>query len=220
MTTVIAALMGLMVAAGAWACLSHRLRRRFSRATRNLLQRATARRHRRILRKQWADALSFLGGGLKSGLTLEAAIDALVREAPEPLRSFINERWQRKDRWKPFDLRIAMLLPDDALALPRAALLLARPGGGRIGHLLETAAGVALRRIEAEERAEALLLPARISAWIVGLCPLALLALIGLLSPDYIVPLFQTAPGHGVLVTAGILVVTGLWLAHRLTTES
>ena len=113
--------------------------------------------------------------------------------------------------------RVERVLAGHDTAFARAALLMFLDSGGRIGRVLETAAATLQARGEAEERVRALTAQARASAWVVGLSPFALAALMSLLSPDLMGPMIGSGIGRLVLLAAFVLSLAGLWLACRLS---
>lgn len=163
----------------------------------------------------WAQALFFLAGGLRAGLSLEESLNILLQEAPEPLRTLLHERLPGESRWLSLDERVNVLFKEEELALARAALTLAHQTGGRVAPLLERCAQTLQTKKEMAERLSALTAQGRASAWIVGATPAALLLLFAVISPDYIQPLLSTSQGHAVMLLAGFLIAMGLFMVRR-----
>ncbi len=173
-------------------------------------------RRRAVLRDQWPTALVFVAGALKAGLSIEQAFEALRVEAPEPLKSVLNQRIDETWEWMPPNARVDTLFAEPDLALARAALILTRETGGQTARLLERSANALRIKNEIEDRASALSAQGRASAWVVGLTPPGILVLFGVFSPDYLAPLFTTRIGFMVLGVVAVLILIGLMLVHRL----
>lgn len=163
---------------------------------------------------QWAQTLLFLSGAMKAGATLDDALRLLSDQAPAALRARIA-----RSGWTAAlspQARVERVMAGEDTAFARAALLLFLDAGGRIGRVLETAAATLQARGEAEERVRALTAQARASAWVVGLSPFALAALLSFLSPDLMGPMARSALGRLLLLGAFAMSLLGLWLAARL----
>ncbi len=163
---------------------------------------------------QWSQAFLFLSGSLRSGLSLEQALDVFVSESPQ----FFG--CQQPKQWLPLEKRIQFLFPGKNLALARATLEFAYRAGGKAAPMLERCADMLQRKHEMDQRVQALTTQTRISAWIVGLTPAALLCGFGIISPAYVSLLFRTRLGMTVLAAAIILDVVGFVLVKRLARVS
>ncbi len=176
---------------------------------------AKIRHHRaRPTSVQWAQTLLFLSGAMKAGATLDAALRLLSEQAPPALRARLS-----RSGWETAlspQSRVERVLAGDDTAFARAALLMFLDAGGRIGRVLETAASTLQAKGEAEERVGALTAQARASAWVVGMSPFALAALMSVLSPDLVGPMMASGVGRLLLLAAFAMSLLGLWCACRL----
>lgn len=168
--------------------------------------------------EHWPTVLLFLSGAIKAGLTLDEALTLLEKEAPESLRNVIRRGGSRTDRGRHdgFSQRVERMLPGPDLALARVALMLSHDVGGQAAPLLDQCAQNLQMKLELSERLKALTAQGKVSAWVVGLTPLGLFAGFVLCGGDYMDPLFHSPKGWMILGLALMLVVTGLFLVHRL----
>lgn len=191
-------------AAGTLVFLSRRIRRAAARV-----------RDARRREEQWAEMLFFLAGSFKSGMPLAEALDLMISDAPEPLRAELVRRSAAAGRFAPLSTRIERLMPEDTLTLAKAALLLSHEAGGRTAAVMETAARLLRRRQEMARRAKALSAQGRMSAWVVGASPFALLAAMAGVEPEYLAPMVQTRTGFVLMGLVVAMVAAGLLLVHR-----
>ena len=181
------------------------------------LARGRARFSSKGIERQWPGALLFLAGALKTGLSLEQALEALMTETPEPLKSQLQLRMgARSAALMPLETQIKRLFAGSSLTLVRAGLLMAHQSGGQAGRLLETCAALLQQKLEMQDRSKALSAQSTASAWVVGLSPFGIIGLFSIFSPDYMEPLFDTRAGQMVLCLVCVLVLVGLWLVHRM----
>lgn len=164
---------------------------------------------------KWPAALLLLSGALKAGLTLNEALEMLLKEAPEPLRGILVERMGHGGAWLSVQKRIERLFMEEYLALPRAILLFSHESGGKTAALIETCADLLAKKMELREKAAVLTAEGRMSAWVVGASPFALLFFLSWVSPDFTRPLFVQPAGRLLLVLVALLVAAGLFLVQR-----
>lgn len=172
--------------------------------------------NKKELRSQWPDVVLLLSGCLKAGMALDEALHVVLDEAPDPARAVLRSRLHGRSAWLPAPAKITRLFPDSELLLVRSLLLLSRDEGGRVASALEKCAKILRRRCDMEEKIATLTAQGKLSAWVVGLSPVFLLAGFAFLSPEFIRPLFTTRAGAMLLASAGVLVGAGLFFVHRL----
>jgi tight adherence protein B len=177
----------------------------------------TARR-RKQLGRQLPDALSLIASSLSAGHTFLRAIQMMCEEADPPL----SDEFGRVV----FEVRLGAPLVD---ALQRMAdrsgladmtwvvqaIRIQQTVGGKLADLLHTLADFMRARDEVRREVDVLTAEGRISAWILGGMPVALLLGIQVMSPGYADPLFH---GYGLFALAftGVSVFFGVFLIRRM----
>ena len=94
--------------------------------------------------------------------------------------------------------------------------IIQRETGGNTAEIIDRAVETLRERAELRRLAATLTAQGRLSRGIVTALPVFLLAIISLINPDYMTPLFQTAAGRIMLVLAGLLIAAGSLAIKRI----
>ncbi|MCB4756067.1 MAG: type II secretion system F family protein [Elusimicrobia bacterium] len=173
-------------------------------------------RQKRVIRRQWPDAVQLLASAVQAGFSIEGALDVMVHGSPDPLRAHWVQKISGASGWLPFEARVRLLFDDPGLSLIQATLLMAHESGGRAADIIEASARLMRKKMELKEKTNVLTAQGRLTAWIVGLSPLGMLVALQVFAPDLVQPLFTTRAGGMILALAALLVATGLFIAHRI----
>ncbi len=214
MTTVVVLGAGILGGIGMWMVSDPAALSALAGRLKEAVHRWERFRWRERIIDQWPDGLTLLSGAVKAGLTLDEALTVLMTESPQPLRNHIARLLGEASHWLPFQVRVQILFKDPSLSLARATLLLSHAAGGRAADLLESCARILRRKSELREKARMLTAQARLTAWVVGLSPFVLMALLQVLSPELIRPFFASKAGLFLLALVILLVTAGLWTVH------
>jgi tight adherence protein B len=104
--------------------------------------------------------------------------------------------------------------PDlDQVALVAA---LQRQTGGSAAEVLDRVTDTVRERAELRRLISSLTAQGRLSRWILSFLPVFLLVIISLINPGYIAPLFTEPLGRGLLILAGIMIVTGSLVIRKI----
>ena len=181
-----------------------------------------ARRYQQRLRAfdgQLPDALTLMANALKSGYSFLQAADVVAREMPAPIAD--EFAWLVKETRVniPLEDALANLLdrvPSPDLDLVVTAVLIQKQVGGNLAGVLERTAETIRERVRLQGQIRTLTAQGRLSGWIVGALPVALLVLLSAMNPAYLQPLLTTPVGWvllgaGVVMeAAGVLVIRAL----------
>lgn len=177
------------------------------------------RRRRLELDRQIPDAVQSLANSLKAGASLLQAIGEVATGGPSPIREEFRLILEEYHLGAPLDRAL-----DDArrrlgnrnLDLAFAALFVGRESGGNLPLVLErTAAAIRdLWRLEEEVRARTA--EGRLSAKILGVMPVVILLLYGLIDPGAVGILFTHPLGVSMLALAAALSAVGLAWSWRI----
>lgn len=172
-------------------------------------------RRRRAFTEQLPDVLQLMVSSLRSGYGLPQALEAAATQSNEPARSEF-ERVQ-------FEIRIGRD-PGDALAAAAArmssrefdwvvaAMAINREVGGELAPVLESLGEAVRERLRLQRQIRTLTAEGRISAYVLTILPVALVVLLGILSPGYFDPMTR-APGPLLFGIAGVLMLLGwIWM--------
>lgn len=179
---------------------------------------ARKRRHLRELKLGMPEALRLLSIALDAGTSLVKALEYAADNCSEPLAGEL-----KRTVW---DLKAGQGL-DEALrglrartggsefAYLSAAMEIQHRSGGSLGEVLASVSDSLRQSAELEEELRTKTTQGRLSARIVAWMPLALAALITVLSPGYFGAFFSSPLGVALLVTALLLEVAGVLLVKR-----
>lgn len=169
-----------------------------------VVRRAAGRREARFL-AAFPDALDLVVRGVKSGLPVTEALNAIAREMPEPVASVFAELGA--------NVRIGMTLPEAfavvgaRITLPEfrffaISLVVQQETGGNLAEILQNLAAMLRRRQQMRLKVKAMSSEARASAMIIGSLPFLTGIVIYWVNPDYMSKLF-TDPRGWMMLGAG-----------------
>lgn len=173
---------------------------------------------RRSLKEQMPEALAMLSSSMRSGHTLHRSMESLATSGPVPLSEEFSQVLAETN------LGVSVVEAVHHMAaridLPEAvwlarAMAIHYSVGGRLADLLQTLADLTYSRHELEREIQALTAEGRMSAWMLGLLPVALIVAIELTNPSYLNSLYS---GWGLvaLVGCGLSVVVGSMIIRRM----
>lgn len=184
-----------------------------------LLHRKAATRSTR-LNAQVVDMVELLASSLKSGFGVVQSLDMAAREQPEPmsieLHRVVREIHLGSNTEDSLE-RFAQRAGDDDLTLVVTAVLVQRRVGGDLAEVLLNLAGTIRDRIRVRGEVRALTAQARMSAWVVGMLPVALSGALFVLAPAHIALLFTDPIGRLMAMGAATLEVVGFWMVQRVS---
>jgi tight adherence protein B len=185
---------------------------------------ALRRRARRLAQVEAAlpDALDLMGRALRAGHALPAALRIAAEESAGPagplsaeLRMLVDE----VDFGMPMADALRALssrLPCPDIACLIAALSVQRETGGNLPELMEVIAGLVRDRERLRDSIRVCSAEGRLSAWILGLLPLALAAVLQLAHPEFLRLLWTEEAGRRMLGGAALLLVFGVFWMRAL----
>ena len=172
------------------------------------------------LNAQVVDMVELLASSLKSGFGVVQSLDLAAREQPEPmsseLRRVVREIHLGSNTEESLE-RFARRAGDADLTLVMTAVLVQRRVGGDLAEVLLNLAGTIRDRIRVRGEVRALTAQARMSAWVVGMLPVALSGALFVLAPAHIALLFTDPVGRLMAVAAALLEVVGFWMVQRVS---
>ena len=159
-------------------------------------------RRRRAFEAQLPEALSLIASSLSAGHTFLRAIQMMTEEAEPPLsEEFARVVYETRLGDPIVDAldRMAARLGVRDLQWIVQAIRIQQTVGGKLADLLHTLADFIRGREEVRREINVLTAEGRISAWVLGAMPIALLFAIQVINPGYAEPLFH---GWGLVALA------------------
>ena len=174
---------------------------------------------RKKFNSQIADALVLIASSLRSGYSFMQAIEMVSREMQPP----ISEEFYRVLREINLGVttdeamnHMAERINSVDLDLVVTAVLIQRQIGGNLTEILDNIANTIRERVKIAGHIRTLTAQGRMSGVIISLLPIALGAVITLLSPGYIMPLFTQPIGQGMIIAAVISEFIGIMLIRNI----
>jgi tight adherence protein B len=175
-------------------------------------------RRRRAFEEQLPEALSLIASSLSAGHTFLRAIQMMTEEAEPPLsEEFARVVYETRLGDPVTDAleRMAIRLEVRDLQWVVQAIRIQQTVGGKLADLLHTLADFIRAREEVRREINVLTAEGRISAWVLGGMPVALLFAIQVLSPGYAAPLMR-GWGVAVLALTAASIITGVAIIRRM----
>jgi tight adherence protein B len=167
---------------------------------------------RKLLFKQFPDALAMIVRSARVGIPVLGAIDTVARESQPPTSLEFTKFANELAVGIPLDEAVAAMGERTGLAEYRffaiAIGLQSRSGGG-LSETLENLADVIRQRLALKERGRALSSEATTSAWVLGALPIVCGAGIWALNPAYMSVLLTTSTGRAILGSAVLSLCVG-----------
>jgi tight adherence protein B len=177
------------------------------------------RRHFKRFTANLADAVDVIVRGVKVGLPLAECFKIVAREARSP----IKEEFQQiiDDQLVGVPLADATERLPERVPIPEArffsiVIAIQSRSGGSLAEALGNLSKVLRDRQKMRDKIKALSSEAKASAYIIGVLPVAVVALLSVLSPAYIALLFNHQTGHLILIASAILMVSGTLVMRKM----
>lgn len=174
--------------------------------------RARVRRQRQRFADQLPDMLQGVASALRAGHGLVGALSMVVEDAQEPSLTEFSRVVADERLGVPLDEALdRMRKRMDSRDVQQLALVaqLQRETGGNIAEVLDRVTATVRQRAELRRMVRGLTAQGRLSRAVVSALPVALLAVMSLLSPAYVAPLFTTTVGVGLLMFGAFIITMG-----------
>lgn len=165
------------------------------------------------------EAIDTMVRGLKSGLPVSEALNAIGREAPGPVG---EEFRQMTDAIRMgHSLDSAMWDVAKRVAIPEFRFLvismaIQRETGGNLGETLANLADLLRRRRQLKLKIKAMSSEAKASAMIIGSLPFVMWCILFLVQRDYAMMLFSTPQGHTLVAIGGFWMFMGIMVMKKM----
>lgn len=178
-------------------------------------------KHSRRLRAfagQLPETLTLMAGGLSAGLSMPQAVDTVVREGQEPmageLRRALAEHRLGVGIEDSLD-GVAERMGSEDFRWMVMAVRIQREVGGNLAEILTTVAETLREREYLRRQVRTLSAEGRLSAWILGLLPVAMFCYLLVGNPDFVRPLYTRALGMAFLGAAVFMFAVGVFMMSR-----
>ena len=182
----------------------------------NVLLNARISKRRTKFEEQLTDTIQLLTGGLRAGHSILRAIDAAASESASPtaeeMRRVVTETSLGKDLLASLN-DIAARMKNEDFVWVAQAIQINREVGGNLAEVLDQVNETIRERGEIKGQIKALAAEGKFSAYILLGLPFGLVAVMLVMSPGYMDPLFTEPLGWVLMGVSAVLMTIGsLWL--------
>lgn len=177
----------------------------------------------RTFEEQLPETLTLLAGAMRAGFSFLQALEAVVQETTDPMRSefrkVLNE--SRLGRAPEESMReVADRMNSQDLAWTVMAIEIQREVGGNLAELLDTVADTMVQRERLRREIRSLTAEGRFSGIVLSLVPPLLAFVIWAIEPDFIQALLDETIGVMAIIGAVVLTLAGwIWIQRIVDIE-
>jgi tight adherence protein B len=168
------------------------------------------------LEEQLPEVADFLSRALRAGHSFANVLQMVGNEMPEPTGSEFRMAYEEINYGVPMNEalhNLAARIPLTDLRYMVIAVLIQRESGGNLAELLDNVSNMVRARLKLMAQVRVFSAEGRLSAWILCLLPVGVLALMALLNPKYVSVLWKEPAGTQLLwYAAGGMLAGVLWM--------
>ena len=177
------------------------------------------RRRLEAIDAQLVDTLLLMSNALKSGLSLQQALELVVQEMKPPISAEFRRLTNEIHLGRFVDdalRRLAERVPLEDVRLATDSILILRETGGDLSDTFEVIAHTIVERKKVQGKVKALTAQGMSQGVLVCLMPVAMMLLFSVIDAGYMRPFFTTPIGLMMLTLVLVLDGMGLWLMLKL----
>ena len=173
-----------------------------------------------------ADTITLLANSLRAGSSFLQSVEMVVREAQPPISTEFARVIREVNLGLPLEDALANLqrrVKSEDLDLMTTAISIQHSVGGNLAEILDTIAFTIRERVRIKGEIKTLTAQQRMSGYVVGFLPLALVLLLSVIAPTFMEPMFQSPPellglpaGLFILGLGGFMMLIGFVLIRRI----
>jgi len=170
----------------------------------------------RLFERQIPQALDLMGRALRAGHAFPTGVKMVGDEMPEPIAKEFRVLYDETNFGMPQNealMRLADRVPIDDLRYFVIAVMIQRESGGNLAELLDNIAGIVRARLKLMGEVRTLSAEGKLSAWILGMLPFCVGALINIVNPKFMDVLWTDPVGLKMVGGALVMMALGvLWM--------
>ena len=178
-----------------------------------------ARRRMKAFDNQLPDLLITIAASLKAGHSFRHAIQAVVDEGAEPTAKELRRVLTETRLGRPMDDALSEMgerIGSKNLSFVLNAVTIQRQIGGSLAGLFDVVAETVRQRQQFARKIRSLTATGRMSSYVLAGLPFMVSALISLISPAYMAPLWHTSTGHMLVGIALVMIAIGGVILKRI----
>jgi tight adherence protein B len=185
----------------------------------NMYLRHCIERREALFEARFLDALQIAVRSLRAGHPLIGAFHFVAEEGGPPVSELFEEVCQQQALGMSLEdalRRVTDRYPSPDLRLFVSSIEVQLRGGGPLADMMERLADVIRDRMRVTRRARVLAAQTQFSKRILLALPIVLFAVLAVVNPHYLEPLFTSDLGRILLSIAGVNLLLGIWVMNRL----
>jgi tight adherence protein B len=173
-----------------------------------------------------SDTIMLLANSLRAGSSFLQSVEMVCREAQPPISTEFSRVIREVNLGLPLDDALANLgrrMKSDDLDLMITAIAIQHQVGGNLAEILDTIAYTIRERVRIKGEIRTLTAQQRMSGYVVGFLPIALVILLSVIAPTFMAPMLQKPPellgqpaGLFILGFGGLMMGIGFILIRRI----
>ncbi len=176
-------------------------------------------KRRTLFERQLGDALMVISNGLRAGFSFPQALDNVAKDLADPIGSelqSVSRELQLGGDIETALSKVATRMSSYDVKLLATSVAVQQQVGGNLAVILDTISQTIRERLSIKRSVKTLTAQGRISGLIIGLLPIALLAILSVLNPAYVQPFFTTTYGHIMLFISTIMECIGFLVIRKI----
>ena len=178
-----------------------------------------AKRRMKAFDNQLPDLLITVAASLKAGHSFRHAIQAVVEEGADPTARELRRVLTETRLGRPMDEALAEMgdrIGSKNLSFVLNAVTIQRQIGGSLAGLFDVVAETVRQRQQFARKIRSLTATGRMSSYVLAGLPFMVSALISVITPAYMAPLWHTSTGHMLVGTALVMLAIGGVILRRI----
>ena len=173
----------------------------------------------RLFERQIPEALDLMGRALRAGHAFPTGVKMVGDEMPDPIAKEFRVLYDETNFGMPQNealMRLADRVPIDDLRYFVIAVMIQRESGGNLAELLDNISGIVRARLKLMGEVRTLSAEGKMSAWILGLLPFCVGALINIVNPQFMDVLWTDPIGLKLVGGALVMMAIGVWWMRKI----
>jgi tight adherence protein B len=169
---------------------------------------------------QLPDVLSTIAGSLRVGHGLKASLQGIAHDGAPPISTELRRVLSEERLGRPLEASLVSMcerLGSDDLLYVATAVDVQSQVGGSLAGVFSTVAETVRQRQQHRNKVRALTATGRASATVLTLFPVALVVLLLLISPEYMLPFLRSGVGQALMVYSVVSISIAALILRRIT---
>jgi tight adherence protein B len=174
-------------------------------------------RRSKKISEQLPDALDMMARSLRAGHALGSSFKMVANEMPQPISIEFARAFEEQNLGMPFERAVAQMTKrapkNRDLKIFAVSVIVQKETGGNLVELIEKIAETIRQRYRFYGKLDTLTAEGRMSSYILGALPILTGLFIGFMNPEYVMLLFKSQLGNGILAYAFVSWLFGfIWM--------